>query len=241
VSTAQTTRFAGLRALAAKIGSSVSGAALTAGQPGASEEPLDPADGPAPEDDDDAAAGTGAGEGEGNEGEGNAPDDSEAGNAGAGAGEGDDPAPGGAGEPAGGGTDASYNRGYAAASGRWAATFLNESCRANLELATDLLADTNMTPDKIAAYCSRNAGGSSASTGQQRLATTPKPKVGVEGGGINGGTPGEQDEGQVARKAATAHVNTGAKRRAAAAGVATRRAGGPKPGNITADAAGAGK
>lgn len=108
---------------------------------------------------------------------------------------------------------ADYEAGHLAASGRFAAVLASPAARANLELATDLLASTTMAPGAIIGMCERHKGDGAA---KRLLDSTPKPALGAEA---------EQSESGDRRanvKQASAKVNKGIERRAASQGMPVR-------------------
>lgn len=84
--------------------------------------------------------------------------------------------------------------------GRWAATLASPVARANLEMATDLLASSNMTPSAIVEHCDRYKGESSA---KRLLDQTPRHNLG------NGGQSVNTDEAAAVRAKSVAKVNAG--------------------------------
>ncbi len=185
--------FAGLRALAAKVGLA----------PAASTDT----------DDDDQAPPAGDTAAEGDDDTGASGDDADAGNLPAGddagapdgeAGEedaGGDDTPTASTPPAGRSADflAGMKLGAQQEAGRFAAVLISPVARANLEMATDLLATSTMTPSAIIQMCDRYKGENSA---KRLLDATPRPNLGASGGGAAGG-----DEAKASRAAATAKVN----------------------------------
>ena len=117
-------------------------------------------------------------------------------------------------------TSTDYRAGVTATNGRWAAVFASEHARANLELATDLLADTTMKPSAIIGMCERHKAGTKP--GLQSLASTPRPNLGGATAGAGGAAAGG-DPGKAARSGAAARANA---RVAGKPGVKTKRGGG---------------
>ncbi len=186
--------FAGLRKLAAKFGmtTALTPLADNGAESGDEEEESDEEKPTVDDEPSDEPAGDPPA---GNEG---GADDSDADGEDEGEDDGDD------GEPAGGqplAASAEYTRGYNAAQGRWAATLLADTCRGNLELATDLLAETNLSPKRIAAMCAAHPGGKT--TALKLLDATPKVNLGG-GGGV---APTAADVGKEARTKAIANAN----------------------------------
>lgn len=105
--------------------------------------------------------------------------------------------------------------------GRWAAVLASPVGRANLEMATDLLATSSMSPSAIVEHCDKYKGSSAAKT---LLDTTKKVNLGVEGNT-------EKDPGAEARKASVERTNArlggGGRRGAKKAKGAAADAGGP--------------
>ncbi len=91
------------------------------------------------------------------------------------------------------------------AAGRFAAVLMDDDCRANIGMATDLLAETTMSADKIVAYVKRNKPpkAEERSAAQRLLDTTQKVNLGVDADSKKTGA----DAGKNARKTATASVN----------------------------------
>lgn len=110
---------------------------------------------------------------------------------------------------------ADYRAGYEAAQRRWAGVLMSDAARGNLEMATDLLAESTMDADAIVGMCERHAGGNSAAL--QLLDRTPKPKV--AGGAAT--TEASGQDGKQVRLSAAERVNS---RLSAPKGVKTRRA-----------------
>lgn len=113
---------------------------------------------------------------------------------------------------------AGYQAGVAATNARWAEVLSSPVARANLEMATDLIAEApNMSASAIIGMCDRYKGEGSA---RQLLDRTPKPKVGIDASGATGGAG---DEGEKVRSAAVKTANRGTGRRAAQEGVPVRK------------------
>jgi hypothetical protein len=186
------------------------------------------ADAPAPgEEDDDTSDANQDDTGDGNEGD----DQSQGDDAGAGGDDGNDETDGQTGgdgneggdddDSADAGTQANtgsadYRAGVTATNGRWAAVFASPAARSSLELATDLLADTNMAPSAIVSMCERHKTGTGA---PGKLASTPRPNL---GGATGAGQQGGGDPAKSARKSAAERVNA----RLGGKGVKAGRAGG---------------
>jgi hypothetical protein len=108
--------------------------------------------------------------------------------------------------------------------GRWAAVLSSPVARGNFEMATDLLATTNMSAAAIVRHCDKYKGSNAA---LNLLDKTPKTNLGVPGRSANA------DPAKEARAKATGKVNA----RVGAAGGGTRAA---KKAAARADAAPAG-
>ena len=138
-----------------------------------------------------------------------------------------DPAPA---DPAADTSSSDYAAGVAAANQRWAAVLISPAAQANLELATDLMAENpSMSPSAIIGMCERHgvkpgaeapAGGKSAA--QQLLDRTPKPALGVaEKPGANASDPAKS-----VRKQAAASANAKLQGRGTKAQAELKKAGG---------------
>lgn len=84
--------------------------------------------------------------------------------------------------------------------GRWAAVLASPVARGNLEMATDLLASSSMTPAAIVDHCDKYKGSNAA---RALLDTTQRPDLGASGDSQN------KDAGAEARARSTAKVNAG--------------------------------
>jgi len=82
--------------------------------------------------------------------------------------------------------------------GRWAAVLSSPVARGNFEMATDLLANTDMSAAAIVRHCDKYKGSNAA---LDLLNTTPKVDLGVPGKSANA------DPGKEARTKATAKAN----------------------------------
>ena len=191
--------FAGLKKLAARFNLSAAAPAIAAGEGGAGDEeeeseenddpekPAKPAvDAPEGGADDDNSNDTTEGE-EGADSDESSADDSDGE-------EGTEPSS----PVAANAASADYRAGFDAAQSRWAAVLLSDHARANLELATDLLAETDMEPKAIVGMCERHKA--SGSTALRLLDQTPKVNLG------NGaGTVAPDAAADTRKKAAEAH------------------------------------
>lgn len=130
-------------------------------------------------------------------------------------GEGDEDGDAGTGEdaPGGAGTEASGDApkrsadflagqryGAEQTAGRWAAVLASPVARGNLEMATDLLASSAMSPAAIVDHCDKYKGSNAA---RALLDTTQRPDLGASG------DTATKDAGAEARANATAKVNAG--------------------------------
>ncbi len=180
--------FAGLRRLMQKAGLSTADAPTESGEgkPKNEDDGEDEGDGSGAPVDPPVEEVEGEGEGE-SEGEGE------------GSGEGEGEGEGDGGAAAANTASADYRAGVAATEARWAAVLVSPAAQGNLELATDLLADSQMSSARIIQMCEQHKAPVNA--GKDLLARTPRPAIGADEGGA------APDAAQTARKTAAARVN----------------------------------
>lgn len=193
---AKTQSYAGLKRLLAKVGIS---------QTSTDPVPADDTDEvETPPEDEDGVETPPAAEGEGAGGEAEGEEGSEGGDEGEGGAA--DPEP----EPIAANIDTSspaYRAGFQAAQARWATVLLSDAARANLELATDLLAEDGIAPERIVQMCENHSKGSSGAEGRLQ-ATTPKPKLGH--GAANDGKDPAKEGAKAAVETVNARIPKGA-------------------------------
>lgn len=110
---------------------------------------------------------------------------------------------------------AGQRHGATVTAGRFAAVLVSPVARANLEMATDLLANSTMTPSAIIEHCDRYKGENSA---KRLLEQTPKMAL---GDGDDGGQK-EGTEARASRQSAVSNVNKRTGRGAKTAGTPVR-------------------